>query len=224
MTRLCATVALAVIAPLVLAILLGAEPPTAPLPSAFARAVFEATAVLELDVPLDPSNSKSAVRWADGLDKARPVGVLASRALMDPPERLAFKKWEVLRSCLALTNGRRSVKVLLTLTGNPPTPAIFPLATMGFAMDSTPGYAKLKEALVEAFGWHEERMRAVAADQLWAAQRKALVSDNPYLRHLAVEWLVQHEAEGVVDAVWGAPGTTERAQAEAASRIVPECK
>lgn len=224
MTRLCATVALAVIAPLVLAILLGAEPPTTPLPSAFSRAVFEATAVLELELPLDPANSKSAARWAEGLAKARPIAVLASRALMDTPERLAFKKWEVLRSCLALTNGKRSVKVLLTLTGNPPAPAIFPLATMGFAMDSTPGYAKLKEALVEAFGWHEERMRAVAADQLWAAQRKALVGDNPYLRHLAAEWLVQHDAAAVIDEVWGVAGTAERAQAEAASRIVPECK
>lgn len=223
LTGLCATVALALFA-LALAVLLGADAPLTPLPSALSRSVFEATAVLELEVPLDPSNAKTAVRWADGLAQAKVVRLVASRTVMDVPERLDFKKWEVLRSCLGLTNGKKSVRVLLAYGGNPPRASLFPLATMGFAMNSTPGYAQLVDALTESFRWHEERMRAVGAEQLWQAQKQALVSDNPYLRHLAAEWLVQHDAASVVDALWGAPGTEERAKAEAASRIAPECK
>jgi hypothetical protein len=208
---------------MLLAILLGADPAPAPLPSAFARAVFESTAVLELEVPLDAS-LKPTPRWAKGLEKAKPARIVASRAVVDLPEKLDFKKWDVLRSCLGLTNGRKSVKVLLVQSGNPPAWNIFSLATMGFAMESTPGYAQLVAAVSEAYGWHEERMRAVGADQLWQAERKALQSDNPYLRHLAAEFLVQHDAANVVDEVWGAPGTEQRAKSEAASRIVPECK
>lgn len=202
-----------------LAVLLGADAgsPPALLPSAFSKSVFEAHAVLEVEVPLDPQQLRSAIRWDDGLRKARPIGLITSRVLMDAPEKVTLR-WEVMRSCLALTNGKSSVRVLLVISGNPPAPMIFPLATMGFAMESTPGYAKLKEALVEAFTWQG----GVAS--LWKAQKDALVSDNPYLRHLAVEWLVQHEASAVIDETWGAPGTEARVKAEAASRIVPECK
>lgn len=202
-----------------LTVLLGAEAPSPPalLPSAFSKSVFEARAVLEIEVPLDPTNPRSTARWADGIVKAKPLGLITSRTLMDPPEKLKTS-WEVLRSCLALTNGKSSVKVLMVISGNPPAPMIFPLATMGFAMESTPGYAKLKDALIEAFTWQ------AGVASLWKAQKQALISDNPYLRHLAVEWLVQHDASAVVDETWGAPGTEARVKAEAASRIVPECK
>ncbi|MFT3711504.1 MAG: hypothetical protein QM817_28040 [Archangium sp.] len=207
-----------------LAILLGADAGSAPLPSAFSKVVFESAAVLEIEVPLDAS-LKATPRWAKGLERAKPLRIIASRAVMDAPEKLdGFKKWEVLRSCLGLTNGRASVKVLVLQTGNPPAWSLFPLATMGFAMESTPGYAQLVAAVSEAYGWHEERMRAVGADQLWQAERKALQSDNPYLRHLAAEFLIQHDAATVVDELWGAPGSEQREKSEAASRIVPECK
>ena len=55
-------------------------------------------------------------------------------------------------------------------------------------------------------------------------QRKALVSDNVYLRHLAAEFLIQHGAAEVVDEVWGAPGSELRLKNEATARVAPDCK
>ena len=116
------------------------------------------------------------------------------------------------------------VKLLVLLSGDPLVPKPLPQVSFGLGLETTPGYEQLKAALTESFGWHEERMRAVGADQLWRAQRKALTSDNLYLRHLAAEFLEQHGASDVVDAVWGAAGTEAREKMEATARIAPDCK
>lgn len=210
---------------LLLALLLAAAPdagvpPTGPLPSAFARAVFSAEAIVEFEVPIAGDAKKKSVRlWAEGLAKAKPVRVVASRAGLETPPEATARPWEILSSCFHRAREKgESVKVLLVYSGG--AYGLMPLATMGFAMSSTPGYAQLIEALAEASQWREERMRAVGAEQLWAAQRAALGSDNAYLRHLASEWLVQHEASALVDAAWGADGTPERS---AKMHIAPTC-
>ena len=97
------------------------------------------------------------------------------------------------------------------------------MTTLGFALETTPGYEDAKAAMVASFGWREERMRAVSAAQLWVEQKAALQSENPYLRHLAAEFLIQHDASDVVDEAWGARGTEAREKNEQASRVVPRC-
>ncbi len=209
---------------LVLLSLLAADPaPLLPLPSQLYKAVSEAAGVLELEVPLI-SEERPTPRWEDGVKKAKVLGLIATRAPIDPPVGLSLKPWEIIRSCLHRMDGRSSVKVLLLVAPGTGAPMVFPLSEFGFALESTKGYAPLKAALVESFTWHEERMRAVGAGQLWQAQRKALTSDNPYLRHLAAEFLAQHEAQDVVDTAWGLKGTPERQKNEAASKVVPDCR
>jgi hypothetical protein len=83
--------------------------------------------------------------------------------------------------------------------------------------DLSPTYEALVEALMRASGWHEERMRAVAAEMLWEDERAALGSDNPYLMHLAAAFLREHDSSYAIDAVWGAPGSEGRAAREKAS-------
>jgi len=85
----------------------------------------------------------------------------------------------------------------------------------GEGTDLDPAYPSLVAAVLEAKGWHEERMRAVGPEQLWQPQKKALGSDNPYLRRLAASFLQSHQAADEVDAAWGAPGSVERKQNEA---------
>ncbi len=72
----------------------------------------------------------------------------------------------------------------------------------GTALD--PSYPSLVEAVLEAKSWHDERMRAVGAEQLWLPQKKALASSNPYLQRLAAGFLVSHGASDVVERAWGA--------------------
>lgn len=201
----------------------GVAAPTGPLPSAFFKSVSDAAAVLEIEVPL-VTTEKPTVRWERGVPRAKVVGLVASRAPLDAPETVSVQAWPVIRSCLFKMDGRKSVKAVLVLTGNPVRLGLLPLSTFGFGLESTPGYEAMKAAVVESFGWHEERMRAVGADQLWSAQRAALSSENVYLRHLAAEFLVQHDAGDVVDAAWGAVGTEEREKNEQRSRVAPDCK
>lgn len=197
---------------------LAADAPLAPLPSALFKAASEASALVEVEVPLEPTG-RPFERWARGLAKAKVVGTLASRAPDDAPTTVP--RWEVLRSCLAHLGPRTSVKVMLAVREH--KLVLLPMTTLGFALETTPGYEAAKAALVASFGWREERMRAGAPGQLWLEQKAALRSENPYLRHLAAEFLVQHDAAEVVDEAWGARGTEAREQNEQASSVMPKC-
>ena len=194
-----------------------------PIPSALYRASQEATALVELELPLI-TTERMDLRWRRALTQSKVLGLLASRAPMDVPEEVQLAPFDVMRSCLKKTNDRLKVKLLVVLTGSPLLPKPLPNVTFGLGIESTPGYEQLKSALIESFEWREERMRAVGKDQLWRVQRKALTSDNLYLRHLAAEFLSQHEATDVIDAVWGAPGSEGREKMEATARIAPDCK
>jgi hypothetical protein len=198
--------------------LLAAEPPLAPLPSALFKAVSEAAALVEVEVPLE-ATGRPFERWAKGLAKAKVTATLASRAPDDAPT--AVPRWEVLRSCLARLGPRTSVRVMLAVSDH--RLVLLPMTTLGFALETTPGYADAKAAMVASFGWREERMRAVPPEQLWLEQRAALRSENAYLRHLAAEFLIQHDAGDVVDEAWGAQGTEARGKNEEASSVVPRC-
>lgn len=194
-----------------------------PLPSALYRASQEASALVELELPLITTERMEA-RWQRAIKQPKVKAVLATRAPMDAPEKVELVPFDVLRSCLRKTDHRLSVKLLVLMSGHPPRPVPLPQITFGLGLETTPGYEALKAALVESFEWVEERMRAVGAPQLFAAQRKALSSQNLYLRHLAAEFLVQHEAGAVLDEVWGAPGSEERAKNEEAAKVAPDCK
>ncbi|MFZ5439884.1 MAG: hypothetical protein ACOZQL_07730 [Myxococcota bacterium] len=206
---------------LALLALLGADAPLPPLPSPFYKAVVEARAIVEVEVPLE-GGGRNAERWARGVAKAKVLRVVVSRA-PDDAAPAKVPRWEVLRSCLARAGQRTSLRALLPVDAEGKL-ALFPLSTLGFGLEAVAGYDALERALVEASRWREERMRAVPASQLWAAQRAALASDNVFLRHLAAEWLVQHDAADVVDAAWGAPGTPERAEREKAASVMPDCR
>ncbi len=195
-----------------------------PVPSALYRSTTDATALLELELPLITTDRVDA-RWKRALGQPPKVkALLATRVPMEAPERVELLPFDVLRSCLRRTDHHLSVKLLVFLAGQPPRVKLIPLATMGLGLETTRGYEQLKAALVESFDWREERMRAVGAEQLWAPQKKALASDNPYLRHLAAEFLAQHEAAAAVDAVWGAPGSDERKKNEAMAEVLPDCR
>lgn len=185
-----------------------------PLPSALFKSVSEASAVVEVEVPL-VSTEPSMPRWEHGVPRLRVLGLVASRAPLDAPNELTLKPWPVLRSCLRLMDGRKSVKALLVLSGSPLVPSVVPMATFGLGLESTPGYAQLKAAIVASFAWR--------TDTSWADQRAALISDNPYLRHLAAEFLLQRGAGSVLDEVWGTQGSESRHQAELSAQFAPSC-
>lgn len=194
-----------------------------PLPSALYRGAQEATALVELELPLI-TTERSDLRWRRALKQPKVKAMLASRGPMDAPESVELAPFDVMRSCLRKTDHRLTVKLLVLLSGSPLKASPLPLFSFGLGLETTPGYEALKAALVESFDWHEERMRAVGAGQLWQAQRKALATKNSYLRHLAAEFLVQHGAAVVVDEVWGAPGSEARGKNEATARVAPDCK
>lgn len=186
-----------------------------PLPSALYRASTEATALVELELPLI-TTERMDLRWKRALKQPKVKAMLAARAPMDAPETVELPPFEVMRSCLRRTDHRLSVKLLIFLTGNPLKPAYVPFLSFGLGLESTPGYEPLKAALVESFSW--------VPDKTFAAQRKALTSENLYLRHLAAEYLVQHEASAVLDEVWGAPESESRQKNEASAKIAPDCR
>ena len=194
-----------------------------PLPSALYRASQEASALVELELPLI-TTERMDLRWQRAIKQPKVKGMLASRAPMDAPESVELAPFDVMRSCLRKTDHRLTVKLLVFMAGNPLKATWLPQMSFGLGLETTPGYEQLKSALVESFDWVEERMRAVGAQQLWQPQRKALASDNVYLRHLAAEFLIQHGAAEVVDEVWGAPGSELRTKNEATARVAPDCK
>lgn len=194
-----------------------------PLPSALYRASQEASALVELELPLI-TTERMELRWQRALKQPKVKSMLASRAPMDAPESVELAPFDVMRSCLRKTDHRLTVKLLVFMTGHPLKPTWLPQMSFGLGLETTPGYQQLKAALVESFDWVEERMRAVGTQLLWQPQRKALVSDNVYLRHLAAEFLIQHGAAEVVDEVWGAPGSELRLKNEATARVAPDCK
>lgn len=194
-----------------------------PIPSGLYRASQEATALVELELPLI-TTERSDLRWQRALKQPKVKALLASRAPMDVPESVELRPFDVMRSCLHKTDHHLKVRLLVFLTGSPLEPRPLPSVTFGLGLATTPGYEALKAALIESFGWVDERMHAVGPDSLWRAQRKALGSDNPWLRHLAAEFLEQHEASPVIDAVWGASGSETRQKNEATARVAPDCK
>ncbi len=194
-----------------------------PIPSGLYRASQEATALVELELPLI-TTERSDLRWQRAIKQPKVKALLASRAPMDVPESVELAPFDVLRSCLRKTDHHLSVKFLVFLSGSPLETKLLPQTTFGLGLQTTPGYEQLKAALIESFDWREERMRAVGAEQLWRMQRKALGSDNPYLRHLAAEFLEQHGATEVIDAEWGAPGSETRVKNEAKAAVAPDCK
>ena len=194
-----------------------------PVPSGLYRASQEAAALVELELPLITTERRD-LRWQRAIKQPKVKAMLASRAPMDAPETVELAPFDVIRSCLRKTDHRLAVKLLVFLGGSPLQPKLIPQTPFGLGLETTPGYEQLKAALIESFDWREERMRAVGAEHLWRAQRRAMASDNPYLRHLAVEFLVQHGASEVVDLEWGAPGSEARAKNEATSTIAPDCK
>ena len=100
-----------------------------PLPSALYRASTEATALLEVELPLI-TTERMELRW--------------QRAL----ESIELPKFEVMRSCLRRTDNKLKVKLLVFLTGNPPRPTYVPFMSFGLGLESTPGYEQLKAALI----------------------------------------------------------------------------
>lgn len=88
----------------------------------------------------------------------------------------------------------------------------------GAYSDFNPHYDDLVAAVQRAAAWTDERTRAVAAGALWQDQRQALVSANAHERMLARDFLLAHDGATVLDEVWGAAGTPERASNEAAAR------
>lgn len=186
-----------------------------PLPSALYRASQEASALVELELPLI-TTERMEQRWRRAIKEPKVKGMLAARAPIDAPESVELAPFDVMRSCLRKTDHRLKVKLLVLISGTPPRPTYLPFMSFGLGLETTPGYEALKFALTESFGWVVERS--------WAAQRKALASDNPYLRHLAAEFLVQHGAPEVVDELWGAPESEARMKNEATARVAPDCK
>jgi len=89
----------------------------------------------------------------------------------------------------------------------------------GRQSDLNPDYEALVAAVQQASAWHEERMRAVSADQLWPDERAALRSQDPFLLHLASAFLRAHDSASVVDEAWGAPGSEGRKQREKAASL-----
>jgi hypothetical protein len=186
-----------------------------PLPSALYRASSEATALVELELPLITTERMEA-RWQRAIKQPKVKAMLAARAPTDAPESVELAPFDVMRSCLRRTDHRLTVKLLVLMSGNPLKPTYLPFMSFGLGLETTPGYEQLKVALVESFQWVVERS--------WSAQRKALASDNGYLRHLAAEFLVQHGAPEVVDEAWGAAESEARLKNEAAARVAPDCK
>jgi hypothetical protein len=77
--------------------------------------------------------------------------------------------------------------------------------------DLNSDYDALVAAIARASAWTDERPHAVSDQAMWQDQRAALAGDDPYLLVLARDFLLAHDAAAVVDEVWGAPGTPERA-------------
>lgn len=124
-------------------------------------------------------------------------------------------------TCWWLAHQRGSVRSLLFLERGGPSgwQQVYGVEhEWGAYSDLNPDYDALVAAITRASAWTDERVQAVDAAALWQDQRQALASDDPYLLGLARDFLLAHEASAVLDEVWGAPGTPERAAHEAAAR------
>lgn len=177
------------------------------------------TSLLTADTVSLPEKVFSAVTIAEytvKLEPARPPA-LTGRVVF-PPELLTPPKLQKLLTadspCLGAARRKKSLKLIAFFDADGKQLAGVE-QDKGVATDLDPDYLAMFEAVLEAKQWPDERMRAVAADALWQEQRRALVSENPYLRRLAASFLAAHDAADVVDAVWGALGTPERKAAEA---------
>ncbi len=179
----------------------------------------KAALVLEVEVSLGSPASKLdvAARLKKGLAKRTVTrvlfppggptpGQLPEPALTLTPGTPCFAR--------AATSGALKAVVLYEETKRGWRALALPGQETGRFTSLDDGYGRFIEALVEAKHWHEERMRAVGPELLWQRQKAALVSDSAYLRALARDFLVEHEAAEAVDKAWGAAGTPERAENE----------
>jgi hypothetical protein len=93
----------------------------------------------------------------------------------------------------------------------------------GLYSDLNPDYERLASAIATAAAWPEERMRAVAPEALWQAQRRALADEgDPYLARLAWAFLGERDSAAVLDEAWGPRGSQERERREQAMRLPHE--
>jgi hypothetical protein len=164
--------------------------------------VFKSARIVEFTLTYDAAKKPvplgRVIFPAESTEPAPPLGLwLTSNSPCAP---LALKKKQVRLLAFFDANGKQLVGVE---------------QDQGQGTDLDPTYASLVEAALEAKGWPDERMRAVGPEQLWQPQKKALQSDNPYLRRLAAVFLYSHDASDVVDAAWGAKGSAERRTNEA---------
>lgn len=68
-----------------------------PIPSALSRASHEATALVEVELPLI-TTERADLRWQRALQQPKVKAMLASRAPMDAPESIEITPFEVIRS------------------------------------------------------------------------------------------------------------------------------
>lgn len=152
--------------------------------------------------------------------KARPI---AQGRMIFPPDSQDLRVAELQLSftagskCLALARKKKQLK-LLAFFDEKGKQLVGVEQDRGWSTELDPAYPSMVEAVLEAKSWHDERMRAVGVDQLWLQPKKALGSDNPYLRRLAADFLKTHQAD-VVDAAWGPVGSEARKKNEALATI-----
>jgi hypothetical protein len=193
---------------------------------------FGADVILEARLPLDePIPKKWPDQKYDPKGQGFPDALLASARKKATVERLLKSRspddkpalpeglyvFSGNSPCWWKAHERKDVRTVLFFRQNPDG-TLQQIAGVeqdsGLYSDLSPRYAALLAALEKASGWHEERMRAVAAEMLWPDERAALKSDEPYLMHLAAAFLRAHDSAAVLDEVWGAPGSEPRKQRE----------
>ncbi len=196
--------------------------------------IRRADLVLELRVPVEgeipaswPNQGYDPAGWAfpDSLRPTDAGAVEVTRVLVgEAPEVLSeparFYVFSGGSACWWLAHQRGGLRTLVFLErdGDSWRQVFGTEGEWGAYTDLSPGYDALAAALTRAGGWGDERAQAVDAAAMWQDQRAALAGDDPYLRVLARDFLLAHDAAAVLDEVWGPGGTPERAAAEAKTR------
>ncbi len=169
--------------------------------------VFSATTIAEFTVKLEPARPPSMTgRVVFPPEAVEPMPKLQRLLTAESP-------------CLAPARRKKQLKLIAFFDASGKQLAGVE-QDKGHATDLDPDYLAMFEAVLEAKQWTDERMRAVAPEALWREPKKALLSENPFLRRLSATFLAAHDAVHVIDAAWGAPGTPER-RAHEARAVLP---